>query len=255
MKLASLRPIVLLTRPRRESRAAATALAQQGIDCIRMPLQSTRRAPRSSTLEADLRWAGGASVQIFVSRAAVVAALAVAPTAVAAASTRIAVGRATAAALQRRGMSAISAPGQAEDSDGVLGLTPLHEVRGTRIAIWAAPGGRDRIADVLSQRGAQVRAIAIYQRLPQRPRMAALRRLRAVRECCVLTATSGALLQSLDQTLQCRGLARLRTRPLIVVSERIATLARTRGFESVHVAKGASPEALIAALGDPHLLS
>jgi uroporphyrinogen-III synthase len=244
-------PLVLLTRPRRESRLAARALQARGFDCIRMPLQSTRRAPRSVALEADLNWAGTAPVQIFVSRAAVAAAIALAAAPVIAAGARIAVGRATAAMLQRHGLAAVAAPGHAEDSDGVLGLAPLLDVRGRRIAIWAAPGGRERIADVLRERGAKVRVIAVYRRLPCRPRAASLRQLQRAASRVVLTATSGALLEALDGVLARQRLTTLRARPLIVASARIAERARALGFERIQVAAGASAQALIAALGDP----
>ncbi len=131
-------PVVLLTRPRRESRQAARVLAAQGIDAIRMPLQSTRRAPASTALSADLAWAGGAAIQIFVSRAAVAAAAAHAPAQLAAAKVRIAVGAATAAALERLGLAVVRAPGDGEDSDGILGLPSLQSVAGERIAIPVA---------------------------------------------------------------------------------------------------------------------
>ena len=247
-------PIVLLTRPRRESRLTAHALATHGIDCIRMPLQSTRRAPRTSALDADLLWAAAAGVQVFVSKAAVAAALAIAPAQVAAASTRIAVGRATAAALQRLGLSVITSAGHAEDSDGVLALAPLQQIRGARVAIWAAPGGRERIAEVLAQRGAQLRVIAIYRRLPQRPRAAALRRLADAADRIVMTATSNTLLEALDGELERQHIPALRQRPLIVASERIAERASALGFTRVTAAAGASAQALIAVLQDPSFM-
>lgn len=246
-------PVVLLTRPRRETRLAARALAARGIPSIRMPLQSTRRAPRSSALDADLGWAAAAAAQIFVSRAAVAAAMAAAPALVKDASARVAVGRATVAMLERHGLTASVAPGNAEDSDGVLGLPALLEVRGKRIAIWAAPGGRERIADVLRERGADVRAIGVYRRLPCRPRTRPLRQLRLAADRVVLSATSGALLEALDGVLRRQGMTALRARPLVVASERIGERARMLGFERVAVAAGASAQALIAALDDPHL--
>jgi len=243
-------PAVLLTRPRRESRATAHALAKQGIASIRLPLQATRRAPQSAALDQDLGWAATANVHVFVSRAAVVAMLAAAPTWVVAGGALIAVGRATASALQRHGLPATSAPGHAEDSDGVLALSQLHNVQGARVAIWAAPGGRQRIAEVLVERGAAVRVIPVYRRVPQRPRPATLRQLRAAQDHCVLTATSGALLEALDRLLQRQRLLNLRERLLIVASERIAARAGALGYARVRVAAGASAQALIAALGD-----
>ncbi len=244
-------PLVLLTRPRRESRMTAKAMAAHGIDCLRMPLQSTRRAPRSRGLDADLNWAGMASVQIFVSRAAVAAAIAVAAGQVLTAANRIAVGRATAAMLQRHRLPALAAPGHAEDSDGVLGLAPLLDVQGKRVAIWAAPGGRERIADVLRERGAEVRVVAVYRRLPCRPRAAALRQLQRTANRVVLTATSAALLDALDDALARQRMTSLRARPLIVASARIAERAHDLGFRRIRIAAGASAQALIAALHDP----
>jgi uroporphyrinogen-III synthase len=244
-------PLVVLTRPRRESRLTARALGARAIECIRMPLQSTRRAPHSAALDADLNWASTASVQIFVSRAAVAAAIALASPQVVAARVRIAVGRATAAMLQRHGLAAVVAPGHAEDSDGVLGLAPLLDVHRKRVAIWAAPGGRERIADVLRERGAEVRVIAVYRRLPCRPRAASLQQLRRAANRLVFSATSAALLDALDHALVRQRMTFLRTRPLIVASARIAERARALGFECVQVAAGASAQALIAALDDP----
>lgn len=244
----SIKPVVLLTRPRRESRLAARALAAAGFTVIRMPLQSTRRAPRSAALDGDIGWASAASIQVFVSRAAVVAAWSAAPSAIAAADARLAVGRATAAALHQLGVATAVAPSDAEDSDGVLGLASLQHVAGVRAAIWAAPGGRDRIARVLCERGAEVRMIPIYRRLPRRAQPSALRQLRAVGESVVLTASSSTLLDQLDQTLVAARLTALRARPLIVASARIAEHARALGFIDVHVARGAAPEATIATL-------
>lgn len=240
-------PIVLLTRPRREARTAARALAAAGFAAIRMPLQATRRAPRSMALDTDLGWAAAATIQVFVSRAAVAAAHALARPALARATTRVAVGRATAAALNALGLTALAAPSDAEDSSGVLGLDELQRVSGKRIAIWAAPGGRELIAQTLSARGAEVRAIAVYRRLPVRPAVAAVRALRRS-SAVVLSATSAALLRELDRLLVQQRLTGLRARPLIVASARIAELATTLGFADVHIAAGASPVALIAAV-------
>lgn len=241
-------PVVLLTRPRRESRETARVLAARKIGSIRMPLQATRRAPASARLAADLAWAGSASIQIFVSRAAVAAAAALAPSQLAAAKARIAVGAATAAALESLGLTALRAPGNAEDSDGILGLPMLQSVTGQRIAIWAAPGGRDRMATELGRRGAAVRALMVYRRIPLRARQPALRRLHQCAPDLALSASSGLLLQALDAVLVRHRLTALRERPLIVASPRIAAMAATLGYNDVRIARGASAQALASAL-------
>ncbi len=235
--------VLLLTRPRREARATAQALAQAGITSIRMPLQATRRTPSSHRLNADLAFAAAQTLQIFVSRAAVAAAMQIAPASVVSAVSRIAVGRATAAALHQHGLECQTA--RAEDSDGVLELPILQDVCAQRVVIWAAAGGRERIAQVLTERGAQVRLVLIYQRFPLRPRACALQQLCCSKSQVCLSATSAALLFALDRVLRSAALNSLRTRPIIVVSARIGELARQLGYSNVHVSNGASSAALV----------
>lgn len=221
-------------------------LAAQGCDCIRMPLQSTRSAPWSARLAAELAWAAGAALRIFVSRAAVRAASRLLP--FAATSAAIAVGAATAAALRALGQQCVQAPGGAEDSEGVLALPELQQVAGQRIAVLAAPGGRTRLVDALRARGADARAVMVYRRLPQRPRPAAVAALRLAADRVWLTASSGLLLAALDKVLIDHRLESLRARPLVVASARIAAQASALGYRDVRVARGASAAALVEAL-------
>src|SRR4029079_11082017 len=50
------------------------------------------------------------------------------------------------------------------DSEGLLALPALAELRGKRIAIFRGEGGRDHLADALRARGAHVDCIACYRR-------------------------------------------------------------------------------------------
>lgn len=241
-------PLILLTRPRRESRLAAAALQARGFEVLRAPLQSTRVAPISAALERDLIWASEAKIHIFVSRAAVRATAMRAANSLRHGDQYLAVGRGCASALALRGLPCAVAPEGAEDSDGLLGLPCLQQVAGQRIAIWAAPGGRERMALVLKERGADVRIVAVYRRRPERPAAQVQRQLRIQGKRMVLTATSAALLSALDSVLRRAQLPCLRKRPLIVASERIAAIARKTGYADVHTADGASTEALIEVL-------
>jgi len=240
-------PLLLLTRPPRESRASARALAARGYASLSMPLQYTRTARKSAALEEQLRWAEGAELQIFVSRASVTAACSLAPGAVAAAVLRFAVGRASAEALAQHGYKCTLAPIDAEDSEGLLASPALHAVAGRHIAIWVAPGGRQLIVERLRERGAEVRAIAVYQRVKLKPSADLLSKLRSDRSVW-LTATSATLAAQLAHTLRAHDLGHLLQRPLIVASARIALAAERLGFESVYVARGANPEALVGAV-------
>jgi uroporphyrinogen-III synthase len=64
-----------------------------------------------------------------------------------------ALGAGTRAALARHGIEAL-APGGRGDSESLLALPTLADVRGRRIAVVGAPGGRDLIAPALRARQA-----------------------------------------------------------------------------------------------------
>lgn len=247
MPTGAVPPRVVLTRPPAETAASARVLEAAGYPVLAMPLQYTRVAPASRALAARLTGARTAAVHVLVSRAAVRAALHHWPGLGTTGAPLIAVGRGTAAALAAAGLKAEIARGS-EDSEGVLAVAALAAPAGQRIAIWLAPGGRQYIVEELARRGAEPWPVPVYQRVRLAARPLALARLRAAGSAVILTATSGALLERLDEELAIAGLLDLRTRPLIVVSARVAERARARGFASVHVSGGADGASLLAAL-------
>lgn len=236
------RPTLLLTRPPREARRVAALLP--GVDCLRMPLQATRLTPASALGDAAT-WAASAAIHIHVSRAAVAGAARIGSLGK---GVHVAVGRATAQALAVRGVVCLRAAEDSEDSEGVLALPALQAVRGARIALYAAPGGRTHLQEALSARGAEVRTLWVYRRYPLRARPRAVQRLRCAAERAVLSASSVSLLEGLDLLLVERGLTTLRARPLIVASSRIAAVARDLGWRDVRIAKGASAAAFADAM-------
>lgn len=240
-------PLILLTRPPAESAASARALAKAGYAVLAMPLQYTRSAPATTALAQRLVGARDAAAHVLVSRAAVRAALRHWPGLARTSAPLIAVGRGTAAALADAGLRAEIARGS-EDSEGVLAVPALAAPAGQRIAIWLAPGGRQHIAEELTRRGAEPWPVAVYRRVRLHPRPGPLEQLRDSTRQVILTASSGTLLARLDEELAANGLTRLRSRPLIAVSARVAERARSLGYEDIHVAGGADSASLLAAL-------
>ena len=111
-----------------------------------------------------------------------------------------AVGTSTAAALRRAGVFDDIATPVRMDSEGLLALPALRDVRGMQIGLVTAPGGRDRIAAVLRRRGARVLRADVYARVAVAPSPRAVAHLRALDAASLLLALSSgeALERALD---------------------------------------------------------
>ncbi|WP_462115507.1 uroporphyrinogen-III synthase [Lysobacter xanthus] len=198
------------------------------------------RAALSEALAAD--------ITVFTSPNAVAAARALAPL-----STRgraVAIGDGTARALRRAGVADVLAPTRM-DSEGVLDLPLLAEVRGLRIGLVTAPGGRDRLAPSLVARGARVLRADVYAREACGLPRAGLRALRGADGSLALALTSGEALDLAVSQLEPADLARLRQSRVLAASDRLAEHARRLGFADVVRADGPRPAQLVAALNRP----
>ena len=161
-------------------------------------------------------------------------------------------GPGTAAALRRRGVEAVEVPGDGHDSAHLLALPALADVRGERIGLLTAPGGRDLLAPTLLQRGAQVTRADVYRREATSPSKARLATLAALPPRSALLVSSAEAFAALWDALDARGHAALRDRPAIAASPRLAALLARHGFARVATAGGASPAAMLAALVAQH---
>lgn len=157
-----------------------------------------------------------------------------------------AVGPATGEAMSDWGLS-VNVAQQGSTSETLLADPLLQAVEGQRILILRGEGGREKLADSLRQRGAQVDYLELYRRaLPAinpRPLLALLDQP----DNPILTVTSGDGLRNL-MTLAGNRLNRLQQCPLLVVSGRLAEFARRQGFQTVWQAASAAPADMIAAL-------
>lgn len=144
----------------------------------------------------------------------------------------IAIGPATARALEAAGFPVTLVPAQGYDSEQLLSMAPLQAIAGQRVLIVRGDDGRALLADTLRARGAIVVCANVYERhcvchppavieaLEGRWRDGAIG---------VVTVTSGELLKCLDTTLSPLGRALLRTTPLLVGGARIESIARDLG--------------------------
>lgn len=160
-----------------------------------------------------------------------------------------AIGRSSALALHAASGHAAAYPRERETSETLLQFRDLHRLTGKRALILRGNGGRELLADTLEQRGATVTLSECYQRCAKYYEGALEGRRWRDRGINTIVVTSGEMLQQLyslfpaidreEWLLHCR---------LIVVSKRLATLARECGWREITVADGADNDALMRAL-------
>ncbi|HKE49689.1 MAG TPA: uroporphyrinogen-III synthase [Rhodanobacteraceae bacterium] len=234
---------VVVTRPAGTSSALVRRVQGLGGRALALPGVALRAAdkPPSRPRAAFDAW-------IFMSPAAVRFGADALPRARARLRT-YAIGEGTAHALARRGVSA-TIPVERADSEGLLALPELKRVRGQRIALVGAPGGRDLIAPALRRRGARVEAIHVYRRVPPRLTRRHFDALAEARDPLITLVSSGEALANLVALLPAPLLARLRAQILVVSSARLAALARSLAFAEIVLARSAVPRDLLAAAAD-----
>ena len=157
-----------------------------------------------------------------------------------------AVGDGTARALARHGITA-TFPDARPDSEGLLSLANLRRVRGRRIALVGAPGGRDLIGPTLRRRGAHVESIHVYRREPPRLTRRHFDAIDAADDPLISLVSSGEALAHLVALLPPALLERLRAQPLVVSSARLVGIACEHGFAQIVQARSAAPRDLLAA--------
>lgn len=139
----------------------------------------------------------------------------------------------------------LPAAAQGDTSEALLQLPSLQRLDDQRVLLIAGEGGRTLLADSLARRGARLTRLALYRRVLAPPAGKASVHL-AEGDFSALVVTSGELLEHLAGW--CSEIAL--NQPLIVSSQRLATLACTLGYSRPLVAQGATPAALAAAVGD-----
>ncbi|MCT4700451.1 uroporphyrinogen-III synthase [Enterobacteriaceae bacterium H20N1] len=160
-----------------------------------------------------------------------------------------AIGRTTALAFHTISHLPVRYPLDRETSEVLLQLPELQNIADKRALILRGNGGRELLGETLTARGAKVEFCECYQRnakIYDGTEEAFRWRERGV---TALVVTSGEMLQQLytlipewyrnDWLLHCQ---------LVVVSERLAILARDLGWQDIRIADNADNDALLRAL-------
>ena len=241
---------VLIARPRRQAEALAARIVAAGGEALVFPaLEIEAVAPDAQARDA-LDKLGTAHLAVFVSANAVEYGLPLVraaggwPRALVAA----AVGAATASALRAQRVERVLVPDQGADSEALLALPRLRDVRGQRIVIFRGVGGRELLATTLRRRGAHVSYVECYRRgKPELDVRPVIQHLRAG----TLHATVAASGEALANLVELLPDPALREVPLCVTHANVARVAGDLGFQRSRVAADGEDgmlEALIAAV-------
>lgn len=157
-----------------------------------------------------------------------------------------AVGPATAEALRSLPVT-VNYSDRGMDSEQMLQMQRLQDVRNQHILLFRGEGGRELLADTLRSRGAQVDYLETYRRQTPTGQEGKLVKLIARRNINVISVTSGQILDTLCQLvdIKANGIAKI---PLLVPSPRVRDMALNRGFLNVFTCDGVTDEAIVASL-------
>ena len=148
-----------------------------------------------------------------------------------------AVGPASAQPLRDQGVTVV-VPESGYSSEALLALPALKAVQGEKIIILRGGQGRDLLEHTLKARGANVDCCELYSRVVDSRHRQAIAELLQTQSPLVLIY-SGQALDALLGVVPEAYRVKLKNLPIIVPSERVANLARSRGFHSVHLAASA----------------
>lgn len=246
---------VLVTRPAGQAEALCRLITEAGGEALRLPTLEIRdpEPEQAARFDAVIEALEGYDLAVFISANAVTRGLErVLARRVWPAGVKIAtVGASSARALGRYGLTVDLVPAHEFNSEALLALDALQDMRGRRVVIFRGNGGRDVLRDVLTARGAVVDYIEVYRRACPATDPDAIAHLWEAGTVDIVTVTSNESLQNLHDMAGQRGQPLLRELPLVVISPRQAVLAAALGFKNKPlVAVNAADEAILAVLLD-----
>jgi len=241
---------ILVTRPEQQAMPLCRLLEREGANTLRLPAIDIKAVGNRRETATELGALEDFDVIIFTSTNAVRFGASLLDQK--RELTLAALGPATARALNQAGYRVAVQPAGSFDSESLLRHAKLEHPAGRRILIIKGSGGRPFLEQELTQRGAQVVATDVYQRVPATPSPAALTALLGsfnAGAVHVITATSLEIANNLLAIATPALRDEFERVHWLVPGERIAAGVRERGVSApLLAAASADDHDLVAAL-------
>jgi len=238
---------VLVTRPELQAENLLRLITEHGGTAIRFPTLDIAASNHSAAAKALLQQPDKFQWLVFISANAVNFALK-------ANGGKIpwlksvhyaAVGQATARAMAMAGLPVDLVPEQGYDSEALLAMPQMQDVTGQRFLIVRGEGGREELSATLRSRGATVSYLEVYKRIRPDIDSAPIIGLLAQNRLDVVTVTSNEALQNLLIMIGEDNHKLLLAIPLVVVSDRIRSVAAGLGFKRITVTDSPADSAIL----------
>jgi uroporphyrinogen-III synthase len=226
---------VLVTRPVQQSEKLGRLIHEAGGEPVPFPALAIEPPADLAKARASLAGLAAFDLAVFVSPNAVEQGFALLPSSWPVDVGVAAIGEGTAAALRRNGIISVIVPVEGADSDALLAVPQLEDLRGKRVVIFRGEGGRQLLADELRERGAEVSYIECYRRVRPATDPSPLVVRWEQGGLHAVTAMSGETLDNLWALLGESGQRLLRSTPLFVSHANIAERATHIGLTEVAV--------------------
>ncbi|MBE7215416.1 uroporphyrinogen-III synthase [Shewanella benthica] len=238
---------ILLTRPQGRNQLMVEALLARGVAHLVTPLLQVE-ATQVQQQSHGMALFKHADIIIFISTNAVKFAAQAIDKAWPIEAQFYAVGEATLNALAQLGISALEAPQDCQQTEGLLTLPQLQSLSKKKIVIVRGVGGREALANELTHRGADVSYWEVYRRTC--PTLTSTSNAQAWQQAKIdtIVITSGEILDNLIKLVPKELFAWLRACHIIVPSSRVQEQAIANGFQQVTNAKAANCKAILVAL-------
>lgn len=246
---------VLVTRPEQQAQAFIQLLEQQGAKAIGFPSIEIQPMDANDALNSSIKQFENFHIIIFISKNAVKFGLKWLENAGKCLDNHLiaSIGKSTSSELKALGHTIDIEPDKDFTSEGLLEhqLLQTEHINNKHILIIRGEGGRELLANALTERGAKVSYAEVYRRIQPEADIQPILELWSARQIQLVSVTSNDALKNLYHMMDGQGKDYLKQTALIVPSKRCAELAEQLGFtQQILISDSATNDAMLQTILD-----